>query len=247
MGRALPHAATKPKLNSGSCPVILLVLVSFLRVLQEFNIKNSSQHHITIMSVAEFRPLESITITSAVPPPVMLDPGGTFRMTITATSPNIGMLHTLIAVRCKEGAVIVRGVEVCVDTVDPSLPNLAPSAAFSRRARPSFAPAVKIVRAEKPTWALSNFAHPPGKFEVPQSLRALLHSGSEPGVGAVQRAVRALAGMMVPSQHSSTQHADHLLGDRSTSVTLAGHVKKVRSLCYTRLNLLRPTQNCAKC
>ncbi|MEW5312365.1 MAG: hypothetical protein WDW38_004006 [Sanguina aurantia] len=197
-------------------------------------ITNTNQHPINVLGVAELKPHESFAITSQHPLPLGLDPGVSASLTVTAASPHTGMLRTLLVLRCSTDIVIVREAEVCVDAPrEPGLPDVTPKSAFIKLARPSHIPAVEVVKAEKPVWALSSFARPPAKHQVPAPLRALLHGTPEPGLADVRRAVRAWAGMAgMAGEAGGAQQAGGSTGDRRTASSLGEHVKKMHALLF---------------
>ncbi|MEW5302889.1 MAG: hypothetical protein WDW36_005629 [Sanguina aurantia] len=202
--------------------------------LQAVTITNTNQHPINVLGVAELKPHESFAITSQHPLPLGLDPGVSASLTVTAASPHTGMLRTLLVLRCSTDIVIVREAEICVDAPrEPGLPDVTPKSAFIKLARPSHIPAVEVVKAEKPVWALSSFARPPAKHQVPAPLRALLHGTPEPGLADVRRAVRAWAGMAgMAGEAGGAQQAGGSTGDRRTASSLGEHVKKMHALLF---------------
>lgn len=111
---------------------------------------------------------------------------------------------------------------------DADLPNVAPTTAFQKQARPTLIPAVDIVKSAKSPWALSKFVRPCAMYEVPEILRCLVSGGQEPSLTDMCGAVRALAGMPAAAYGSSAQQTEVLVGDRKTETTLAAHVQKVR-------------------
>ncbi|MEW5319860.1 MAG: hypothetical protein WDW38_010981 [Sanguina aurantia] len=175
-------------------------------------ITNTAASSLIISSITQLKPCDGITLTSVVGGetvnptvaqplpghvPILLQPSGTLRVTISISPGNVGMLRTMFMVRLVTGITIGRLVEVCCDVaLDPTLPSIAAAAPFVAAPRPDFTPASVIIRAEKPRFAITSYRNRLGQYPVPQAMRQLvLGENGCISLSEVRRGLQEMAGM----------------------------------------------------
>lgn len=178
------------------------------------------------------KPSDDISITPEHKYPINLPPNHQLTLTMRAKSYNVGVLCSLLAIRCSsihtKSITILRRWEICVDTTsDSDQPSMSLVSAFQPRDRPDFFPAREIVKADRPSWAKTEFPCPAGQYKIPEALRDLLHRKPAPGIIEASHLVREMAGGLATLRHSSSVYADRTSNDLKTAPTLAGHLQKV--------------------